>query len=794
MGLSRWRVVEFVYNFKKNMKVLAVRDQEISQSSSQRTLLNLYIIFVIGVLFLLLLFYADLRQRFDHNITTNSTLLLQLLAGSGTETDVLFPDTSHASLDYLLIDNLNNQIHVSPTNTAQTSQSSAWNRWYRRIVFEALHQDSSFSTIDPTNTQWFHTALRTADDPANVLVLQQPYPTVYGRFYSTLAWVAVFAGIAAGSPLVCWGLFSHRFVTLLNQLEDVSEAIRWRGYLHDDEKNTLQLIAQRKIQFGTLARSILDMEQENHKRFMQISTLLNVSHTMVTSLRIDEVIPSILEQVQKLFQCDRYAVITLDERTGLFRIRASKGLSDKYTQELRIGPSEPNSPSMRALRNQVLVQVTDIETDLTYREFRQRARREGFRSVLAIPLYTRYAPPSVIVLYKDRPYQYSFSERELGRSFANHASLALDNAALFAQSDEQLQLQTQRLEAIVESLTDALILEGVDGSIIYMNQKVFQMLSTPADTTAPPDNLLNIVTKLLENTPDANKVSERFFEVYRQGTERFFDLTRLTPDGHKQELRVHFFDVRDAGNRQLGFGQIWQDRTRDKQLDQMKSALLTTASHELRTPLATIKGYVTTLLANDVEWSDASKREFLEMIGAQTDRLTQLVKNILDVSQIEAGLIKLSLETISLNELIPEALASFPVATQERVHLALSPDLPPLSLDASRISTVIRNLIENAVKYSPLNAPIEITTCYQQDHVLLTVRDYGEGIAPNNRDQVFEQFYRVDNRLSRITSGFGLGLAICKGFIEAHQGRIWFTESAPGTAFTFSIPTYLKSE
>jgi len=270
--------------------------------------------------------------------------------------------------------------------------------------------------------------------------------------------------------------------------------------------------------------------------------------------------------------------------------------------------------------------------------------------------------------------------------------------------------------------------------------------------------------------------------------ERTIDLTLGADNGRTHDLRIHHFDVTDGQGQLLGRGQLWQDVTHDKELDRMKSALLSTVSHELRTPLATIKGFASTLLAEDVQWDRATQREFLETISNEADRLTRLVQNLLDMSRIEADMLTIQCEPYSLNDLLIQAVQSFSKAQNGRLRTHMAGNLPPVLMDVSRIGTVIRNLIENAVKYSPPESAVEISTRSENGLVTLAVRDHGPGIPVDLQQKVFDRFYRVDNGLTRSAGGSGLGLAISKGFVEAHGGEIWVSPADPGTIFAFSLP------
>ncbi|MCP4426610.1 MAG: GAF domain-containing protein, partial [Chloroflexi bacterium] len=454
---------------------------------------------------------------------------------------------------------------------------------------------------------------------------------------------------------------------------------------------------------------------------------------------------------------------------------------------LRIAPSQPNSTAMRALRNQTPIQISDTETDFSFAPFRPRSRAEGFRSVLTIPLLTQHAPSAALLLYKSEPYRYGYSELELASSFANHATIAMENAALYERSDERLREQTRQFEAIVESLNDGLILESAMGEVLYCNWQAAKLAQT-ARRDAMRQNGAALLDQLLAMAKDRETVVADLNAVKADTGDRMFDFTRKLEDGRSQDLRLHFFDVTDAQGNLIGRGQLWQDITSDKELDRMKSALLSTVSHELRTPLAAIKGYASTLLADDVEWDAASQREFLQTISDETDRLTLLVENLLDMSRLEAGMLLMNRQPHMLEDLIEPAVKQVCDTVAPWLSVRLSPDIPSLWVDVSRMETVVRNLLENAVKYSPPNTEIELTAHRENGRVIIQVRDYGPGIPDALHDKIFDRFYRADSRFTARVRGAGLGLAICKGFVEAHGGDIWVANGAPGTIIGFSLP------
>ncbi len=222
--------------------------------------------------------------------------------------------------------------------------------------------------------------------------------------------------------------------------------------------------------------------------------------------------------------------------------------------------------------------------------------------------------------------------------------------------------------------------------------------------------------------------------------------------------------------------------------DELKSALLSAVSHDLRTPLASIKASATSLLQTDVSWTDDDRRELLTAIDEEADRLNQFVANLLDLSRIEAGALKPAFDWYDLREIIYDAvnrsehaLAGHPLAVD------LPPDIRPLKLDYIEMAQIFVNVLENAGKYSPPGTPIGITVRVDAEQVSVAVRDEGVGLAAGEEERIFDRFYRVEAPNRPI--GSGIGLAISRGFVEAHGGRIW-AERNPDRGITvrFTLP------
>lgn len=227
-----------------------------------------------------------------------------------------------------------------------------------------------------------------------------------------------------------------------------------------------------------------------------------------------------------------------------------------------------------------------------------------------------------------------------------------------------------------------------------------------------------------------------------------------------------------------------------RKVDHLKSELLSTVSHELRTPLASIKGYTTSLLRTDIAWDEETRREFLQIIDEESDRLSNLIGDLLEMSEIEAGVLRVEKEPIRMQRLVQKVVKKLrPTAREHSLTVSVGPDVPETMGDPRRLEQVLHNLIVNAIKYSPEETAITVRVERVDNDIVVSVKDEGIGIAPEHLEHVFERFYRVGGELARKAGGSGLGLAICRGLVEAHGGTIRVdSKVGVGSVFSFTIP------
>src|SRR5215218_7756582 len=333
--------------------------------------------------------------------------------------------------------------------------------------------------------------------------------------------------------------------------------------------------------------------------------------------------------------------------------------------------------------------------------------------------------------------------------------------------------------AIVLPSGDGIQLAAVDGEVSDDLDERFA--STPAQTSVQvpgpagaalePGRALTVPMRSGEHVVGALVVvaggpgSSGFGEAERRVLATFANQAALAVEQGQQE---------EQRNRALAL----------QETDRLRTALLNSVSHDLRTPLASIKASASSLLDRDIQWSDAEREEFLATINTEVDRLTRLVHNLLDMSRIEAGALDPRLVESSVAEVVGPVVRRARAASRQRVDVDVPDELPSVLVDPVRLDQVLTNLLDNARAYAA-GGPVQVVARQAGGTVELRVVDHGPGIPGPERERIFDQFYRLKGGGKR-PEGTGMGLAICRGIVEAHGGRLR-AETTPGGGATFVL-------
>ncbi len=404
---------------------------------------------------------------------------------------------------------------------------------------------------------------------------------------------------------------------------------------------------------------------------------------------------------------------------------------------------------------------------------------------------------------------------EIGNLVAAFSILERQIQSHFQRSDEAIQTQFYTLDAIMRSMDEGVLLEGPDGQIVYANHIFSREVGIPqqelAGSSIRDRSLRERLFTMLDCAESYHEVVEpvakgrgpHIVEFQIRGSYK----TRGQFVAALRDIRMRLFHVRDAKGILIGRGRILQDITKQNEVERIKRNLLAIVSHELRTPLTAIKGFATSLLEEAGGEVDTNWQEYgLSQIVAESNRMADLVTNLLEMAQVEAGTLKLNPGAYNLSSLLEDVLACAP-DERYRVQVHLPEETPLLYVDGRRIQIVLRNILENAQRYGGPDVLVEISATYEHDEreqakkrtgLTLHITDNGPGIPPHLAARVFDSFYQLESGHERSSSGVGLGLAICRGFVEAHGGRIWVEHRSDGkSGAVFHLwfpPTVLRAQ
>ncbi len=283
--------------------------------------------------------------------------------------------------------------------------------------------------------------------------------------------------------------------------------------------------------------------------------------------------------------------------------------------------------------------------------------------------------------------------------------------------------------------------------------------------------------------PDTYAMLEPQYRAALAGTATSFEVP------HADRIyRVHTLPIKNEHGDIFAGMAMTQDITAHKEVERLKDEVVSTVSHELRTPLTSVRGFAELMLES--EFPAEKRRQFLSIIHGETIRLTTLINDFLDLQRMESGRQVYHFEGLDLGELLRESLALFTRAGGKHSLCLETPGtLPPVQADRDRIRQVLANLLSNAMKFSPQGGEVAVGARQEGAHMVVWIADQGIGIPPEAIAKLFGKFFRVDNLETRNIGGTGLGLALVKRIVEAHQGRVWVeSEVGRGSTFFFSLP------
>ena len=406
---------------------------------------------------------------------------------------------------------------------------------------------------------------------------------------------------------------------------------------------------------------------------------------------------------------------------------------------------------------------------------------------LSAPLLYQGDFVGVIFLARDTGMEeFGQEDEETLVMFASQAAMVIANARRYREE----QRARNDLETLINiSPVGVAVFDAKTGAPVSFNREAVRIVDSLRDPDQSPEQLLEVLSY---RRADGREIAP--FDIAKEliagDTVRAEEIFIEVPDGRSVTTLVNGTPIRGEDGRIVSVVVTLQDMTELEELERLRAEFLAMVSHELRTPLTSVKGSIATLLDPPSALGPTEMRQFFRIIDSQIDRMHVLISDLLDVARIETGTLAVSPEPTDVAILVGEAGNGFRSAGgRHNIEVELAPDLPWVMADRLRMVQVLGNLLTNAARHSPESSIIRVTAVGEGVHVAVSVSDHGRGIPAESLPHLFRKFSRIESQEQG--GDTGLGLAICKGIVEALGGRIWAESDGPGLGarFTFTLPT-----
>lgn len=592
------------------------------------------------------------------------------------------------------------------------------------------------------------------------------------------------------------GLVSMAAVPIFLREEAVGSLVLWYGENHQFSDSEVMAIEVLASQIAALSA--------NEKQYAQIAanaaTLREQVESMVNTQRLtgllnvhlheslDIPLESIGDYFGKKFAVKSIGIFRSDPRTDTLVLSASYRISPDGTAFYATRPVRVNDLTLMSLALRTKeAQVTEraLTDDRIGKEWGVALANEGTPAMGAFPLLVEDRAIGVFAVFYEHIHEFRNDELAILSTFAQFLAVVVENRATFTR----LMTERQKTKSMVDSLGDGLIVYDLERRILDLNPKAMTLLGLPKDAI-----FIGMKPADLRALGETHAVLARLSELnLPEGETKEFEtdpsLTRVL---HVSEVKLY-----DEEGRATGFMRTLHDITQEKMVELLKTNFVATASHQLRTPLTGIKWGLLSLEEGAKGDLNENQREFIARLARSADNMTVLVNDMLQLAKLEEGVIAAPTQKQSIVELIQRILSDFHLNIENmglRVDLAASPDTPAAPFDAETMSLALRNLIDNAIKYSRKEGRITIRLSPRTEEGMLeiAIEDNGIGISEKDRPMLFNKFYRAENAVRFRTEGSGLGLFFVRRIIERHNGTITFT-SAEGSGSTFVVRIPLEA-
>ena len=506
-----------------------------------------------------------------------------------------------------------------------------------------------------------------------------------------------------------------------------------------------------------LTKQLVQANKKLQRQLQEINALYTIGKSVTSLLDVDQVLARAVEAATFMARAEEGSLMLLDEPSGELYLRAAKNVDEKMARGLRMRVED-------SLAGRVI--STGKPLLLAGEGAKKLSTAYLVKTLLMVPLRVPDRGVIGVLVMVNRISDRAFTEHDmyLLSALTDYIAVAITNASLVAN----LQEEKSKLETILRETGDVVLVVDQELNILLCNRAACRAFELGQS---------DVVGRPVHEVIDNRELSDMLARLpeFDQALNTEVSLA----DGRTLNAHVSVIES-------VGLGVVMQDITHLKELARIKSEFVSTVSHDLRTPLTTIQGYVD--LLHRVGPLTEQQQEFIERVQRSLSAITDLVGDLLDIGRIEAGydleMVKAELEPIiteAAAELRPEAESK-----EQELLVHVLGELPPVRGNPRRLRQVISNLVNNAIKYTPVGGHITVQATQSDDHITISVTDDGFGIPLEDQPYVFDKFFRVDAPETLDVPGTGLGLSIVKSVVEKHGGRVW-VESTPGEGSTFTV-------
>ncbi len=519
-----------------------------------------------------------------------------------------------------------------------------------------------------------------------------------------------------------------------------------------------------------------------------------VPRAIISRPDLQQTLSRLVKKVAMIVQAEKCVIMLFDPESGELRVLPpALGLTADQAENFRVKATE--GVTGEAFRTGQPIVFNDAVRDA--RTIKDFVAYLSVRNGITVALVTRRRDEEervvdercigvMHVFNKRLGGEFNDDDQRLLQMLSEQAAAVIANAQLYIKIAEE----RKQLEDTLQSIQSGVLVVNRSGKVALINAAARQILGVESE-----DGVNKPVRELIDNDDIVKLVTESL----DQDQELAREVTVGAASDRVYQAQTSI--MKGENDETHNVVAIFNDITEIRNVERMKTAFVSTVSHELRTPLASIKGFVSTLLADeDEDYDTDTRREFYTIIDQECDRLSRLVQDLLNIARIEEGRgLELHWGTVDVPDLCEKVIAVHKAyTTRHEFSTDFPSDFPTIVADVDRVHQIMENLVSNAVKYSPDGGSVEVKGTVESDTAIrIDVSDEGVGIREDKRELIFERFNRGDDDpQGRVVAGTGIGLYLVKHLAEAHGGDVWLqkTKEGQGSTFTVRLPTIPPDE